>query len=226
MGLCCSSDITTINMPQSCVKLYECTKFGTNIVGEMCTNSVTWFCAYLCKTEDTMNYTCCNIWCTTWCLLLPLSANTCKSAWVFIFCFYEIFPSFVHILKTRFNVSSTLFYTPFVLFSCTPSGTKSYLPSPSLFFLLDVAIPTLCWYQKLKFTHFIFSRCLTTPPVGRGGLVNLLMLTLTVMCICVNGLWVNSDKEWWCQKLDVITLYLCSSYRERPLLALVQFVLH
>ena len=26
---------------QSCVKLYECTKFGTNIVEEMCTNSVT-----------------------------------------------------------------------------------------------------------------------------------------------------------------------------------------
>ena len=26
---------------KSCVKLYECTKFGTNIVGEMCTNSVT-----------------------------------------------------------------------------------------------------------------------------------------------------------------------------------------
>ena len=41
MGLCRPSDITTINMSQSCVKLYECTKFGTNIVGEMCTNSVT-----------------------------------------------------------------------------------------------------------------------------------------------------------------------------------------
>ena len=33
---------------------YTCTKFGTNIEGEMCTNSVTWFCAHLCKTEDTM----------------------------------------------------------------------------------------------------------------------------------------------------------------------------
>ena len=32
---------TTINMSQSCVKLYACTKFGTNIVGEMCANSVT-----------------------------------------------------------------------------------------------------------------------------------------------------------------------------------------
>ena len=41
MGLCHPSDIATINMSQSCVKLYECTKFGTNIVGEMCTNSVT-----------------------------------------------------------------------------------------------------------------------------------------------------------------------------------------
>ena len=41
MGLCRPSDITTINVSQSCVKLYECTKFGTNIVGEMCTNSVT-----------------------------------------------------------------------------------------------------------------------------------------------------------------------------------------
>ena len=62
---------------------YECTKFGTNIVGEMCTNSVTWFCAYLCKTEDTMNSACCNIWSTTCGLLWPLSANISKSAWVF-----------------------------------------------------------------------------------------------------------------------------------------------
>ena len=68
-------------------KLYECTKFGTNIVGEMCTNSVTWYCAYLCKTEDTMIYACCNIWCTTCSLLWPLSANISKSAQVFIFCF-------------------------------------------------------------------------------------------------------------------------------------------
>ena len=67
--------------------LYECTQFGINIVGEMCTNSVTWFCAYLCKTEDTMNYACCNIWCTTCSLLWPLSANISKSAQVFIFCF-------------------------------------------------------------------------------------------------------------------------------------------
>ena len=38
------SPIRYYNMSQSCVKLYdfyECTKFGTNIVGEMCTNSVT-----------------------------------------------------------------------------------------------------------------------------------------------------------------------------------------
>ena len=55
MGLCHPSDNTTITMSQSCVKLYECTKFGTNIVGEMCTHSVTWFCAYLCRNEDTMN---------------------------------------------------------------------------------------------------------------------------------------------------------------------------
>ena len=61
MGLCRPSDITTINMSQSCVKLYECTKFGTNIVGEMCTNSVTLFCAYLCKNGDTMNYAGCSI---------------------------------------------------------------------------------------------------------------------------------------------------------------------
>ena len=79
VGLCRPSDITTINMSQSCVKLYECTKFGTNIVGETCTNSMTWFCAYLCKTEDTMNYECCNIWCTTCSLLWPLSPNICKS---------------------------------------------------------------------------------------------------------------------------------------------------
>ena len=81
--------------------LYECTKFGTNIVGETCTNNATWFCACLCKTEDTMNYACCNIWCTTCGLLLPLWANISKSAQVFIFCFYEIFPSIVHILKTQ-----------------------------------------------------------------------------------------------------------------------------
>ena len=41
MGLYRPSDITTINMSQSCVILHECTKFGTNIVGEMCTKSVT-----------------------------------------------------------------------------------------------------------------------------------------------------------------------------------------
>ena len=40
MGLCHPSDITTINMSQSCVKLYEYTKFGTNIE-EMCTKGVT-----------------------------------------------------------------------------------------------------------------------------------------------------------------------------------------
>ena len=45
--------------------LYEGTKFGTNIVGEMCNNSATLFCAYLCKNEDTMNCVCCNIWCIT-----------------------------------------------------------------------------------------------------------------------------------------------------------------
>ena len=60
------------------------TKVGTNIVGEMCTNSVTWFCAHLCRIEDTMNYACCNIWCN---LLWPSSANISKSAQVYIFCF-------------------------------------------------------------------------------------------------------------------------------------------
>ena len=112
MGLCHPSDITTINMSQSCVKLYECTKLGTNIVGGTCTNSVTWFCAYLCKTEDTMNYACCNIWCTC-CLLLPLSANISKSARVFIFCFKEIFPSIVHILKTQLvSMYHQLYFLP------------------------------------------------------------------------------------------------------------------
>ena len=105
MGLCRPSDITTINMSQSCVKLYECTKFGTN--------SVTWFCAYLCKTEDTMNYACCNIWCTTCGLLWPLSANISKSAEVFIFCFEEIFPSIVHIVKTQLvSMYHQLYFLP------------------------------------------------------------------------------------------------------------------
>ena len=57
MGVCRPSDITTINMSQSCVKLYECTKFGTNIVGE-CT-LIVWLdfvhtCAKL-KTQWTMH---------------------------------------------------------------------------------------------------------------------------------------------------------------------------
>ena len=121
MGLCRPSDITstTINMSQSCVKLYECTKFGTNIVGEMCTNSVTWFCAYLCKTEDTMNYACCNIWCTTCGLLWPLSSNISESARVFIFCFEEVFPSIVHILKTQLvsMYHQLYFLPPLFLFS-------------------------------------------------------------------------------------------------------------
>ena len=88
MGLCHPSDITIIIITLTCVKLYECTKFGTNIVGVMCTNSVTWFCAYLCKTEDTMNYVCCNTWCTTCGLLWPLSVNISKGTRVFIFFFY------------------------------------------------------------------------------------------------------------------------------------------
>ena len=78
MGLCCPSDIITINMSQSCVKLYECTKFATNIVGEMCTNSVTWFCAYLCKTEDTMNYACCNIYAAFYDLCQQISPKVHK----------------------------------------------------------------------------------------------------------------------------------------------------
>ena len=79
----------------------------------MCTNSVTWFCAYLCKTEDTMNYACCNIWCTTCGLLWPLSANISKSAQVFIFCFQEIFPSIVHILKTQLvSIYHQLYFLP------------------------------------------------------------------------------------------------------------------
>ena len=52
MDLCRLSDITTINMSQSCVKLYECTKFGRNIVAEVCPNNVTWLCACLCRNED------------------------------------------------------------------------------------------------------------------------------------------------------------------------------
>ena len=87
MGLCRPSDITTINMSQSCVKLYECTKFGTNIVGEMCANSVTWFCAYLCKTEDTMNYAWCNILIFLMYNIRPFMTFVSKSAQVFIFCF-------------------------------------------------------------------------------------------------------------------------------------------
>ena len=72
----------------------------------------------------------CNIWCTTCGLLWPLSASISKSAQVFIFCFQEIFPSIVHILKTQLVSMyhpSTLFFTLFVLFSCTPFGTKSYI---------------------------------------------------------------------------------------------------
>ena len=37
---------------------------------------------------------------------------------------------------TSFNVSSTLFSTPFVLFSCTPFGTKSYIMDKKLANLL------------------------------------------------------------------------------------------
>ena len=70
---------------------YMCTKFGTNIVGEMCNNSVTWFCSYLCKTEDTMNNACCNIWCTTCSLFWPLSANISKSAEFLSFVFNKSF---------------------------------------------------------------------------------------------------------------------------------------
>ena len=124
MGLCRPSDITTINMSQSCVKLYECTKFGTNIVGETCTNSVTWFCAYLCKRVKTQ-----------WTMHVVIS--DVQHAAFYYLC-QQISPKVLKFLSfafkhcahskntTSFNVSSTLFSTPFVLFSCTPFGTKSY----------------------------------------------------------------------------------------------------
>ena len=44
---------------------------------------------------------------------------------------------------TSFNVSSTLFSTPFVLFSCTPFGTKSYIYAESDF-------PHLIWFCSSK----------------------------------------------------------------------------
>ena len=104
---------------------YECTKFGIKIVGEACPNdNVTWFCAYLCRNEDIMNYACCTILCTTYSLLQPFSANIFKSTKVIIFCFQEIFPGIAHILKTHLvNLPATLFSTTIVLFSmisCTP----------------------------------------------------------------------------------------------------------
>ena len=80
----------------------------------MCTNSVAWFCAYLCKTEDTVNYACCNIWCTTCSLLWPLSANISKSAHKFLsFAFTKKNPSIVHILKTQLvSMYHQLYFLP------------------------------------------------------------------------------------------------------------------
>ena len=72
MDLCHTQDITTIIISQIiCVKLCKCTKLGRNIVGEVCPNNVTWFCACLCRkfNEDTINYVCCNILCITCSLL-------------------------------------------------------------------------------------------------------------------------------------------------------------
>ena len=56
MGLCHTKDITAKSSFHKCVKLYECTKLDRNIVGEVCPNNVTRFCACLCRNEDTMNY--------------------------------------------------------------------------------------------------------------------------------------------------------------------------
>ena len=103
----------------------ECTKFGRNIAGEVCSNNETWFCAYLCRTEDTMDYVCCNILCITYSILWPFSANISKSTKVIIFCFQEIFPSTAH--SKKFYLPATSFSTPIVLFLCTHSGTQSYI---------------------------------------------------------------------------------------------------
>ena len=113
MGLCRLSDITTINMSQSCVKLYECTKFGTNIVGETCTNSVTWFCAYLCKrvkTQWTMHVVISDVQhAAFYYLCQQISPKVLK---VLSFAF-NLYLSIVHILKTRLvSMYHQLYFLP------------------------------------------------------------------------------------------------------------------
>ena len=50
-----------------------------------------------------------------------------KSHYLLLSLFQAVFPSIVHISKTSFNLSATLFSIPTVLFSSTPFGTKSYM---------------------------------------------------------------------------------------------------
>ena len=126
-------------------------KFGTNIVGEMCTNSVTWFCAYLCKTEDTVNYACCNIWCTTQPFMTFVSKYLQKCASFYLLLLRNISEHCADSKNTTsFNVSSTLFSTSFVLFSWTPFGTKSCLyPTGTLWLLSACLYPIGAYLLKL-----------------------------------------------------------------------------
>ena len=128
MGLCHNKILQQSSL-YKCVQLHERTQFGRNIIGEVCLNNVTWFCACLCRNEDAMDYVCCNVLCMTCSLFRPFSANISKRTKVIILCFQEISPSIVHILKSHLVLicQQHLFSTPIVLFSCTPFGIKFYI---------------------------------------------------------------------------------------------------
>ena len=145
MGLCHT---------QMCVKLYECTKLGRNIVGEVCPNNVTWFCACMCRNEDTMNYVCCNLLCKTCSLLWPFSANISKSYYLLLS--WKLSQYCAHSKNTAsFNLPATLFSTPIVLFACTPFSTvTTYI----LFFLeiLACGFWTRFTTQELVFSFLLW----------------------------------------------------------------------
>ena len=126
-----------------------------NVVGEVCPNNVTWFCACLCRNEDTVNYVC--ITCS---LLQPFSANISKSTTVIIFCFQEIFPSIVHILKMHLVL---IYQQPIVLFSisCRPFGTKScmYLCLPTGSFSTVAEMYTLKTSKKWPWPYLRSEQC-------------------------------------------------------------------
>ena len=114
-----------------------------------------------------MNYACCTILCTTYSLLQPFSANIFKSTKVIIFCFYEIFPSIVHISKTHL----VLIYQ------------QHYFPPPLSYFHAHLLAQSYCQhpYQKVPAAVLHTSSSIH----AQYGFLTALKTQNTLACKCV-----------------------------------------